>query len=255
MDICKMHGIQMPRYTLFISDLHLQASQPHIAQSFKTFMREHATGADALYILGDFVEAWLGDNDRCDFNQKVKTILKQYTNKGLTIYFMRGNRDFLIGKRFAKETGVKLLEDPTIIKLYGKRVLLMHGDSLCTLDKKHQAFRKRAHHPIYKTIMMLAPLSLRRFIGEKLRSYSKNRNETLNMNIMDVTPDEVERVMTEYGVNLLIHGHTHKPATHDLKVKQQDAKRIVLGDWHKSASYLLYHSDDQYQLIAPPIRY
>ena len=225
-------------YTLFISDLHLDPSEPAITQAFKDTLAGPAKQADALYILGDLFEAWIGDGDNSPFNRDIIAALHDFTeNTKIPTYFMRGNRDFLIGNNFAKQTGITLLEDPTLITLYGKRVLLLHGDSLCTLDTHYQAFRKKREGLLFKFITHATPLFLRRKIAQKMRERSKQHQRNIADTIMDVSPREVERFFKEYNADIMIHGHTHKPAIHD-------NHRIVLGAWHETAS-MLYFYDDQ----------
>lgn len=228
-------------YTLFISDLHLDPNAPSITKAFKQTLNGTAREADALYILGDLFEVWIGDDDLNDFNRYIIELLQEFTSSTkVPTYFMRGNRDFLIGKRFAKMSGVTLLPDPTIIDLYGKKTILLHGDTLCTLDYKYQQFRKKAHHPIFKPLAYAIPLSLRRKIAKKMRSKSMNHFHVTDEKLMDVCPLEVEKVMQTSQADLMIHGHTHRPKIHD-------NNRAVLGPWHKAA-YLLYVSADDIKL-------
>ena len=235
--------------TFFISDLHLCQEQPQITNIFLDFLKTKATEADALYILGDFFEVWVGDDDRNAFNQIIIQALRAFTDTGIPTYFMHGNRDYLIGKRFAKASGVQLLKEPTVINLYGSPILLLHGDSLCTLDIKHQKARKMMHNRFYQLITLSLPLKLRKHIAGRLRNTSKENKRQLENHIMDVTPDEVLRVMREAKVKTLIHGHTHRPAIHDIKIDDQDAQRIVLGAWHKQGNYLKIQADNTLDLV------
>lgn len=221
-------------WTIFISDLHLQANEPHIAEIFLDFLHHEARKADALYILGDLFEAWIGDDDLSPFNLQIIQALKQATLSGLPIYFMRGNRDFLIGKRFIEKSGVKLLADPTLINLYGTPTLLMHGDSLCTLDQKHQKWRQMTLNPTYQKLALLLPLSLRLSIARWLRKQSGQHQRNLADYITDVNPEAVAQAMQAHQVARLIHGHTHRPAIHSLPTGQ----RIVLGAWHHAGNAL-----------------
>jgi UDP-2,3-diacylglucosamine hydrolase len=224
----------MDAHTLFISDLHLQPEHPHITDAFIELMRTRAPMADALYILGDFFEVWVGDDDRSAFNEQIKTELYHATQAGLPVYFMWGNRDFLIGKQFAADTGVVLINDPTPISLYGKKYLLMHGDSLCTDDTKHQAFRKKTRNTLYRQLFLSQPLSWRRSIARKVRKKSMVRNLTLTPDIMDITHSALDDISKNYEIDCVIHGHTHRPMI--------SGSRIVLGAWHKNASILSINS-------------
>jgi UDP-2,3-diacylglucosamine hydrolase len=235
-------------HTLFISDLHLQESEPAITEAFVDFMQTEAPNADALYILGDFFEVWVGDDDLAPFHQKIIAELKCLAERGVPVFFMRGNRDFLIGKRFAKATGVTLLADPTVITLYGKPVLLMHGDSLCILDHAHQRFRRYTGYSLVQRIFLSLPLAWRQSVGQKLRGKSQRRGQTTDQGIMDVYPPEVIKQMEQHRVTTLIHGHTHRPYTHDIEELSQEAVRIVLGAWHERSSILRYDSEGVFSL-------
>lgn len=219
----------------FISDLHLQESEPEITEIFLRFLRGQAHEAEALYILGDLFEVWVGDDDLSAFNVQIIQALKQATQRGLPIYFMRGNRDFFIGRKFAKKTGVKIIADPTLIDLYGVPTVLMHGDSLCTFDLKHQKTRRYTSNSFYKWVVLQLPLSLRRRAGVWLRGKSQGHQKHTENYIMDVNPETVNQVMQEHQATQLIHGHTHKPKIHTLEWGQ----RIVLGAWHHTGNVLI----------------
>jgi len=238
--------------TLFISDLHLDPARPDVAQAFFRFMEQQAPKADALYILGDFFEAWIGDDMQHEFIDMVKQSLRTLTETGIPVYLMHGNRDFLIGKQFTDETGCQLLEDPTLLDLFGRKVLLMHGDTLCTRDVDYLAFRQMVRNPDWQKDFLSKSLPERLAIAENIRAASKEKTGQLQYEIMDVTPSEVEKVMTEQGVQLLIHGHTHRPAVHQLEVNGKAAERVVLGDWH-SAGWVLSFSEDGYKLQDFPL--
>lgn len=225
----------MLKQTLFISDLHLEPSRPEITALFINFLEQQATQAEALYILGDFFEAWIGDDDQSTLNQTVKAALKILTQNNIPVYFMHGNRDFLIGKQFAQETGCRLLPDPTKIDLYGIPTLLMHGDLLCTQDQSYLKFRTKVHKRWAQKIFLTLPLTIRKKIATKIRQGSEQHISITNEKIMDVTPAEVDRIMAQYQVKQLIHGHTHRPNIHHL----QQGHRIVLGAWHNSGSILI----------------
>lgn len=237
--------------TIFISDLHLEVNEPQITQKFLNFLQQ-LSQIDALYILGDFFEVWIGDDDRNEFNENIKEALKAVTTKGVSVYFMRGNRDFLIGKKFCEETGCQLLKDPTLIDLYGVPTLLAHGDSLCTDDIRHQKFRAMVNNPLIQKLFLILPLSWRRKIARNIREQSKKHSKRLSNQIMDVTQTAVENLMEKYQVRQLIHGHTHQPNIYifNLKDQNQNAKRFVLGAWHDpEKTILISRPDKEPQLI------
>ena len=218
---------------LLISDLHLEQERPDITRAFLHFIATRARQADALYILGDFFEVWIGDDAISPFQREIAQALRELSEAGTRVYLMHGNRDFLIGKRFCREAGATLLPDPCLVEMGSERVLLMHGDSLCTLDVGYMKLRRWLRNPISLFILRNLPLSTRHKLARKLRSESRAQSRMKASEIVDVTPDEVLRVMTEQGVRTLIHGHTHRPATHILQINGQAARRIVLGDWDK----------------------
>ena len=225
--------------TLFISDLHLDGSRPEITGLFQEFLEEEAAKASALYILGDFFEVWIGDDDDDLHHAQVTAGLKTLTSAGVPVYLMHGNRDFLIGRRFAERTGVKLLADPTVIDLGGSPTLLMHGDTLCTDDLQYQKARRFLRNRMVQGIYLALPLSLRRRIAAYARAKSKTDTAAKASYIMDVNQQAVESVMAQHGVTRLIHGHTHRPAVHCFKsVDGKDMERIVLGDWYEQSSIL-----------------
>lgn len=238
-------NIQKP-FTLFISDLHLDPSAPEITRAFERTLHGPAREADALYILGDLFEVWVGDDDLNSFNRHVIELLQQFTSTShVPTYFIHGNRDFLIGKRFAKLTGITILPESVAIDLYGKKTVLLHGDTLCTDDNKYQQFRKKTHHPLFKPCAYAIPLALRRKIAQKMRAKSMAHFQLTNKNLMDVSPEAVEKVMQSTQADFMIHGHTHRPKIHD-------HRRAVLGPWHKKA-YLLYVSADGIRLDGQPL--
>lgn len=235
-------------HTLFISDIHLQEETPKITSIFLQFLQQQAPNADALYILGDCFETWIGDDDCSSFNQQISQALRILASQGTPIYVMHGNRDFLLGSRFAQQSSVQLLPDPTVIQLYGQTILLSHGDRLCTLDIKHQAYRNKANRRWVQKLFLCLPLLLRQTIAKRLRQKSRQHNLTVPAYITDVTPKEVQRLMKQYQVELLIHGHTHRPAIHEINIEGYLGKRIVLGPWHDSGNALIYHDDGSYAL-------
>jgi UDP-2,3-diacylglucosamine hydrolase len=224
---------------LFISDLHLDENQPEIAAIFLRFMATEARQADALYILGDFFETWIGDDDLSDFNRGIIASLRAATDAGLPIYIMHGNRDFLLGKRFLRATGCRLLPDEHVVTLAGVPTLLMHGDTLCTADTAYLKFRKRSHNWFMQKLFLLKSLTQRRLIATNMRAKSKIHTTNLPQYVMDVTPEEVMRVMCKHKVNHMIHGHTHRQAVHQLLVNDKPATRTVLAPWHEHGSVLV----------------
>lgn len=218
---------------LLISDLHLEEKRPDITRAFLLFLATRARQAEALYILGDFFEVWIGDDGMTPFQHEIAGALRELSEAGTRIYLMHGNRDFLIGKRFCREAGSTLLSDPHKVQMGGGSVLLMHGDSLCTLDVGYMKLRRWLRNPLSLLILRNLPLSTRQQLASKLRNESRAQTRMKASDIVDVTPEEVVRVMTEHGVRTLIHGHTHRPAVHELEVNGQPARRIVLGDWDR----------------------
>jgi len=237
----------------FISDLHLEESRPDITQAFLQFIDTIQTDAESLYILGDFFESWIGDDENTELQLIIKTKLRAFTNKGASLFFMHGNRDFLIGDVFAQETGASILPDPSIIQLNGDPVLLMHGDSLCTGDTGYMKFRATIRNPSFLEPFLKRPIEERRVTAQQLRTMSQANNQNKSSEIMDVTPEEVIHEMTKYQVQTLIHGHTHRPKVHEIEVNQQSAKRIVIGDWDKNVWYLKITDDKPAELLHYPL--
>lgn len=218
---------------LLISDLHLEEKRPDITRAFLRFLESRATHADALYILGDFFEVWVGDDGMTPYQHEIAEALNTLSQHGTRIYLMHGNRDFMIGKAFCREAGCTLLSDPHIAQLGGERVLLMHGDSLCTRDDGYMRLRRLLRNPISLFILHHLSLSKRQKLAQKLRSSSKTETRMKASDIIDVTPAEVVSIMQHHGVRTLIHGHTHRPAIHTLELAGDQAQRIVLGDWDR----------------------
>jgi len=221
--------------TLFVSDVHLHESRPQITRAFFDFLHTYKDGTEALYILGDFFDAWIGDDDDTALNAEVAAELKQFSDHGIKIYLMHGNRDFLLGEKFAAQAGATLLPENIVIDLYGQPTLLLHGDELCTCDKDYIIFRQQVRSAQWQAQVLSQPLQARRTLAAQLREKSQAMNSLKAEDIMDVTPDEVIQVMSRAGVTRLIHGHTHRPARHTLNINGVTAERIVLGDWHDSA--------------------
>lgn len=221
-------------HTLFISDLHLHESRPQVTRAFFHFLYSHAIHAETLYILGDFFDAWIGDDDDSELLQDVASGLHKLSELGVAIYFMHGNRDFLLGKAYASKAGMSLIDDGTVIDLYGTPTLLMHGDTLCTGDTEYQQFRTMVRSPQWQQQILAQPLAARRALAAQLRAKSQSMNSLKADDIMDVSPTDVIAQMEAARVTRLIHGHTHRPARHQLVVAGNPAERIVLGDWHDS---------------------
>lgn len=228
--------------TLFISDLHLEADRPDIGQQFLQFMQTEANEADDLYILGDLFEAWVGDDDPNTHYFSIKRALRKLVDGGIPVYFMHGNRDFMIGKDFANETGVKILKDPYKTTMYGRSTLLSHGDILCIDDVQYQRVRNMVRDPDWQASMRSKPLKERLRIAKEARRQSMEQTINKSLEIMDVNEDEVKRVIREHNVDVLLHGHTHRPDVHTVDLGNRTAKRIVLGDWYDQGSVVRWDS-------------
>lgn len=234
--------------TLFISDLHLHPSRPAITALFLKFLREEAAQAEALYILGDLFEAWLGDDDDNELTRSVKSGLRELNAAGVPVYVMRGNRDFLLGQEFCTDTSVQLLADPCVISLNSQPTLLMHGDLLCSDDLPYLEFRQKVRDPAWQEAFLAQPLEARRDFAQKARSASQTRQTDLREDgsldaITDVNLATVEKTMAHFGVTRLFHGHTHRPTIHSLRVAGHSAQRMVLGDWYEQGSVLRVTAD------------
>lgn len=223
----------------FISDLHLSAEKPALTKLFTRYLNKQATGADALFILGDLFEVWLGDDMVLPEYQEAINAIRELTGKGIPVYVMYGNRDFLMREQFEEMTGAQLINDPTVIALYDTPTLLMHGDTLCTDDVEYQDFRNMVRDPQWQNDFLAKTTDERQAIAREFREKSKSATSSKNYDIMDVNQHAVETVMHQYQVTQLIHGHTHRPATHQFKIDNKDVKRIVLADWNESGSYLV----------------
>lgn len=229
--------------TLFISDLHLDPSRPAITALFLEFLRDEAAQAEALYVLGDLFEAWVGDDDDSELARTIGSALRALHDGGVPVFLMRGNRDFLLGPDFAGKTGVRLLADPCVISLYDQPTLLMHGDLLCSDDLAYLAFRQQVRDPGWQEQFLAQSLEQRRAFAGQARAASQSHQEGLRDDgkldaITDVNLATVENAMERFGVTRLIHGHTHRPEIHALRVDDHSAHRIVLGDWYRQGSVL-----------------
>ncbi len=224
--------------TLFIADLHLSTEEPAITAGFLRLLEGEARTAEALYILGDLFEAWIGDDDPNPLHAAIAAAIRALVESGVPCYFIHGNRDFLIGKRFARQSGMTLLPAEKVLTLYGERVLIMHGDTLCTDDVGYQRFRAKVQQRWLQTLFLSLPLFIRQRIAAKMRAGSKASNQTKSDAIMDVNQQAVSEVMYQHHVRHLIHGHTHRPAIHDLQIEGHPARRYVLGAWHQEGSMI-----------------
>lgn len=234
--------------TLFISDLHLDDARPETTGLLLQFLQSEAGNADALYILGDLFEYWLGDDIKSGCAQQVAEALASLTDKAVPCYFMHGNRDFLLQDDYATQCGMTLLPEEHVAELYGQQVLLMHGDSLCTDDIAYQQFRSLVRNPDWQRDFLGKPPDQRLQISLQARDASTAHKGSMGMEIMDVNQDEVLGALMRHGVDRMIHGHTHRPATHDFEVKGNPAQRIVLGDWYTQPSVLRV-SPGHYELV------
>jgi len=233
--------------TLFISDLHLDASRPASTSLFLEFLRREARSAEALYVLGDLFEAWVGDDDPSETGSVVATGLKTVSESGVPVYFIRGNRDFLLGRDYAERAGMHLLPDPAVVTLYGKPVLLMHGDLLCTADTAYQAFRTQTRNPAWQQQFLSQSLDARMAFAAQARAASQAHQANLRgdggnarfESITDVATEAVNTTFARFGIDMLIHGHTHRPEIHH----SGSGTRIVLGDWYEQGSVLRMDAD------------
>ena len=224
--------------TLFISDLHIDTGCPEITRQFLDLVAGEARGAEALYILGDFFESWVGD-DAADPHQTAAILgLKALTDSGVPCFVMHGNRDFLLGGRFCHLSGARLLPDPLLVTLYGEPVLVMHGDALCTDDSAYQRLRATVRNPNWQRQFLALSVEARRFLAGAARMGSQKHTAALEPAIADVNPQSVAAALRGAGAGTLLHGHTHRPAIHPLTVDGRACTRIVLGDWHDRGSVL-----------------
>lgn len=233
---------------LFISDLHLDAERPQITALFGRFLEDEAREAEALYILGDLFEAWVGDDDPSGTGTFVASRLRALSDAGTPVFFIRGNRDFLLGDDFARRAGMAILPDPSVVWLHGKPTLLMHGDTLCTDDIAYQGFRTQTRSPHWQALFLAQPLPARVGFAQQARAASKAHQSGLQDQgtmaaITDVSPTTVDATLARFGIDTLIHGHTHRPAVHKLTVDGRPCQRIVLGDWYEQGSVLRVDPD------------
>jgi UDP-2,3-diacylglucosamine hydrolase len=232
---------------LFVSDVHLDTQAPQATAQFLAFLREQAAHAQALYILGDLFEAWVGDDDRDPQKAEVTAALSGLRDAGVPCFVLHGNRDFLLGKAFCERSGCVLLDDPVVAQFGGEPVLLTHGDALCTDDHSYQELRSTVRDPAWQRRFLALPRARRELLADEARAGSKRHTARTVPVIMDVTQGAGAAAFRAAGVRRMIHGHTHRPAVHDLEVDGVPVQRIVLGAWYEQGSYLEY-ADGRYQL-------
>jgi UDP-2,3-diacylglucosamine hydrolase len=236
---------------LFVSDVHLDAAAPEAVEQFLAFLRTHAADAEALYILGDLFEVWVGDDDPDPTKARVCEGLRALTAKGVGCFVLHGNRDFLIGRDFCRRTGSRLLADPVVADLNGERVLLTHGDALCTDDHSYQELRSTVRTPDWQRRFLALPVADRELIANQARAGSKEHTSRVIPDIMDVNQDAVLTTYRATRVRRIIHGHTHRPGVHDTAIEGESAQRMVLGAWYEQGSYIRYENG-RYELRELP---
>ena len=225
---------------LFVSDVHLDGSAPEAIEQFLEFLKVHALQAEGLYILGDLFETWVGDDDADPAKARVCAALHALTASGVAAFIIHGNRDFLLGREFCQRTGCELLVDPSIVELDGERVLLTHGDALCTDDRAYQALRSTVRARAWQRRFLRLPLTARETLAHQARAGSQAHTARVVMQIMDVNASAVEKSFRTLDVRRMIHGHTHRPAIHNSAIDGASVQRIVLGAWYEQGSYLWY---------------
>lgn len=236
-------------YVLFVSDVHLQESEPQKVEIFLEFLRTTAIQAQALYILGDLFEAWIGDDVATEFNKNIQQALKKLSSSNVTLYLMRGNRDFLLGNKFAENTGSNILADPFRIDLYGKPTLLTHGDLLCTKDHTLMWFRKYAHNPKLHRYFLMLPTGIRKFLAQKIRAKSKRDAAVKTDETKGVVTATVLDLMRKYEVAQVIHGHVHSSAIHEIDMENVVGRRITLGAWDNKPNFMVYYEDHTVRMV------
>jgi UDP-2,3-diacylglucosamine hydrolase len=229
--------------TLFISDLHLDASEPAAGTQFIDFLATRTSTAEALYILGDLFETWVGDDDSDPYRDRICAALASLSERGVACYVMHGNRDFLFQDGFARRSGARLIADPIIVDLYGEQALLTHGDALCSADRPYQLLRGVVREEQWQRRFLHLPLAVRRSLAEQARQGSQRHTRRTASQIMDADQVAVAAAMRACSVSTLIHGHTHRPAVHDFQLDGRPARRIVLGAWHDHGSVLAWGAE------------
>jgi UDP-2,3-diacylglucosamine hydrolase len=231
--------------TFFISDLHLDASRPQITKLFLEFLENEAPKADALYILGDLFEAWIGDDAPDQVGDLVAEGLASLHNRGVPCFFIHGNRDFLIGDAYARRARLTLLADSSVIEVAHERILIMHGDSLCTDDVVYQEFKLQVRNPAWQKQFLSSPIAERQHFASLARAESRQHTLSTNDFIMDVNQTATRAALREHSVRTLVHGHTHRPAFHEISDHELEAQRIVLGDWYEQGGMLVFNPSDR----------
>tara|TARA_B100001250_G_scaffold309428_1_gene271314 strand:+ start:2553 stop:3281 length:729 start_codon:yes stop_codon:yes gene_type:complete len=234
--------------TYFISDLHLERIESSITNIFTEFL-DDLNQNDSLYILGDLFESWIGDDNVSELSQYISDRLLSLSERNISVAIMHGNRDFLIGKDFCKASSIKLINDPRIIEIDTKKVMLTHGDQLCTDDKEYQAFRSVVRNPLWQKDFLNFPISKREKIAGEAKDASKDSKENKAMEIMDVNTDAVLKAFNDHPVEIMIHGHTHRPNIHKISNEDRKLTRYVLGDWSKNSAIILKWNEAEVELI------
>ncbi|MBB5207322.1 UDP-2,3-diacylglucosamine diphosphatase [Chiayiivirga flava] len=234
--------------TLFISDLHLDADRPDITALFVDFLAHEAAHVDALFVLGDLFEVWIGDDDDAPLAREVARSLRTVAAHGVPVSFIRGNRDFLLGRDYAEQAGFALLPDPCVVSLYGEAVLLLHGDLLCTDDTDYLAVRRQVRDPAWQHALLARSLAERRAFALQARSTSASRQASMALETGDATQTAVDDAFRRFGARRMVHGHTHRPAVHDTTLDGMPRQRIVLGDWYEQGSVLRWERSGEVAL-------
>ena len=242
--------------TLFIADLHLSENHPKVVNAFYAFLEKEIQQGDSLYILGDFFEVWIGDDEHTPLMDAVaKKLSLCAKNKLCNIFYLHGNRDFMIGKRYAKQSSMQLVPEHHEININNEKILVLHGDTLCLADVNYQKMRKVFHNPILRFIFNALPLFLRKKIGWKIRTTSQNKKRYKQRDDMGVTQSEVERLLTHHNRLTMIHGHTHTPCRHTFALNGQQAVRFDVGDWYDNLSFVIAEKNKEIKLVSRPISF
>lgn len=240
----------MSHYTIFISDLHLSNTTFDTTKLFLKFLdkisNEITNEIDALYILGDLFRFWVGDDDHSPFNEQIKVVLKEASNK-IPIYLMPGNRDFLLGEAFARESGCVLIHDPYVINLYGKKTVLTHGDILCTKDSKYRLFRKIIRIPSGVKIFLKLPLFIRLWFANNIQNYSAKLKLAKSKEILAAQPEDVKKLINKFNSDQVIHGHTHIAEVAELLNGKEKIRCISLGEWGEQGSIFVYNDSHGFE--------